>query len=233
MAQISFLSLFDENENRIVISCSFCIWWLISSLLLKYNKALINQSKWNNKKKRKPRIFHKEIVLRLFYKLLIFFQYNHEYRIRGGKFNKNVWLFSWFFVVFYFHDYLIFIPKEYNIFMILVFHEKYWVYSIFYANNRGSSNDSVFFFLKQVTNTLYPNFFSFCLYNIGMNKKSSNIWELPYVDIQKSELRSYCQVSLWDESGYWKFIEPYIQKRFPLRQLRFKLEYKCFFVFLL
>lgn len=162
---------------------------------------------------------------------MIFFQYNHEYRIRGGKFNKNVWLFSWFFVVFYFHDYLIFIPKEYNIFMILVFHEKYWVYSIFYANNRGSSNDSVFFFLKQVTTTLYPNLFSFYLYNIEMNKKSSNIWELPYIDIQKSELRSYCQVSLWDESGYWKFIEPYIQKRFPLRQLRFKLEYKCFFVF--
>lgn len=139
-----------------------------------------------------------------------------------------------------FHDFLLFsifmiisflFQKNTIIFMILMFHEKYWVYSVFYANNRDSSNDSVFFFLKQVTNTLYPNFFSFCLYNIGMNKKSSNIWELPYVDIQKSELRSYCQVSLWDESGYWKFIEPYIQKRFPLRQLRFKLEYKCFFVF--
>ena len=139
-----------------------------------------------------------------------------------------------------FHDFLLFSifmiiwllsKKNTIIFMILMFHEKYWVYSVFYANNRDSSNDSVFFFLKQVTNTLYPNFFSFCLYNIEMNKKSSNIWELPYVDIQKSELRSYCQVSLWDESGYWKFIEPYIQKRFPLRQLRFKLEYKCFFVF--
>ena len=139
-----------------------------------------------------------------------------------------------------FHDFLLFSifmtisflsQKNTIIFMILMFHEKYWVYSVFYANNRDSSNDSVFFFLKQVTNTLYPNFFSFCLYNIGMNKKSSNIWELPYIDIQKSELRSYCQVSLWDESGYWKFIEPYIQKRFPLRQLRFKLEYKCFFVF--
>ena len=139
-----------------------------------------------------------------------------------------------------FHDFLLFsifmiisflFQKNIIIFMILMFHEKYWVYSVFYANNRDSSNDSVFLFIKQITIILYPYFLSYCLYNIDVKKKSSNIWELPYVDIQKSELRSYCQVSLWDESGYWKFIEPYIQKRFPLRQLRFKLEYKCFFVF--